>query len=384
MNGLKIFLILSALLGLPGVGFGVDKGEFPTTPATNDGQRWRIGYYEGGAHDNYYDYLRATAAGLMTLGWIESKPLPDIPNKDTQALWGWLATEAQGDYLEFMADGYYSAFWSHQERERLRQAIIDRLHSRGDTDLMIAMGTWAGKDLATDEHATPTIVMSTSDPIKSGIIDSVEDSGHDHIYARVDPRRYERQLRVFHDVIGFKRLGVAYEDTPDGRAYAAIDGVEKVAEERGFEIVRCFTRSDIADRRLAGESVIHCFENLVKRVDAIYITQQGGVNSATIPELVRITNKYRIPTFSQLGSEEVRYGFLMSLSRPSFRPVGLFLAAIMAKVMNGATPRRLNQLFEEAPYIALNLKTAELIGLYLYADVLAAADEIYRDIETPR
>ena len=93
--------------------------------------------------------------------------------------------------------------------------------------------------------------------------------------------------------------------------------------------------------------------------------------------------RYRVPTFSQAGSREVRYGFLMSISRPSFKPVGRFLAATVAKVLNGAQPRELNQLFEEAPSIAINLKTAEVIGLYLYADVLAAADEIYRDIESP-
>jgi hypothetical protein len=36
--------------------------------------------------------------------------------------------------------------------------------------------------------------------------------------------------------------------------------------------------------------------------------------------------------------------------------------------------------FKEVPNIAINLKTAEIVGLYLYADVLAAADEIYREI----
>jgi len=70
----------------------------------------------------------------------------------------------------------------------------------------------------------------------------------------------------------------------------------------------------------------------------------------------------------------------MSISRPSFKPVGRFLAATVAKVFNGVKPRRLMRLYEEVPSIAIILKTAELIGLYLYADVLAAADEIYRGI----
>lgn len=74
----------------------------------------------------------------------------------------------------------------------------------------------------------------------------------------------------------------------------------------------------------------------------------------------------------------------MSISREGgFVPVGRFLAISMAKIFNGAKPRQLNQVFEEGPTIAINLKTAEMIGLYLSAEVLAAADEMYREIVNP-
>lgn len=123
-----------------------------------------------------------------------------------------------------------------------------------------------------------------------------------------------------------------------------------------------------------------CFERLAGAADAIYVTQQGGVNRDSMPALVEIVNSRRVPTFAQWGSREVEAGFLMSMSRPSFRPVGMFLAATVARVLNGAKPRDLNQVFEEAVNIAINLKTAEVIGLYLYADLLAAANEIYSEI----
>ena len=113
------------------------------------------------------------------------------------------------------------------------------------------------------------------------------------------------------------------------------------------------------------------------------MTIQGGVNTESIPYLVEIANKNSIPTFSQLGSKEVQQGFLFSISRPGFKPAGLFLSATIAQVLNGAKPRQLKQVFEESPSIAINLKTAEIVGLYLYADILAAADTIYRDIKNP-
>ncbi|MEM7251194.1 MAG: ABC transporter substrate binding protein [Pseudomonadota bacterium] len=396
MEALKRFFLLSvsvfalSTLASPKVAYAegaetVPERVFSTSPRKNNGRAWRIGYYEGGFHGNYERYLRATVAGLMKLGWIKDADLPELKGRDTFPIWQWLAQNIKSEYVEFVEDAYYTANWDDAERQAKRSALVGRLKKDRDIDLIIAMGTWAGKDLASNDHSTPTIVMSSSDPVGSGIIASAGDSGFDHLHARVDPKRYERQVRVFHDVINFKRLGVAYEDSVVGKSYAAIDVVERVAAERGFEVVHCHTQSDIADQQLAGQSVVKCFEQLSRTVDAIYVTVQGGVNAETIPKLVKLANNHRIPTFSQLGSSEVKHGFLLSISRAGgFKPVGRFLAATVAKVFNHARPRELNQVFEDAPNIAINLKTAELVGLYLYAHVLAAADEIYRDISVPR
>ena len=262
--------------------------------------------------------------------------------------------------------------------------IVDRLNQKKDIDLMIAMGTWAGKDLANDTHTTPIMVLTASDAVGAGIIKSNKDSGFDHVHAHVDPSRYERQVRIFHDIVGYKKLGVAYEDTVDGRSYSSIETIEKVAADRKFDIVRCYTKSDIADQDLAGQSVIQCFEKIVKEVDAIYVTLQGGVNAKTVPKLVEVANSNRVPTFSQSGSDEVKNGFLLSISHASFKYVGLFHAETFAKVFNGAEPNQLNQVFEGPPKIAINLKTAEIIGFDPLMVLLGAADEMYDDISSPR
>jgi ABC-type uncharacterized transport system substrate-binding protein len=303
--------------------------------------------------------------------------------EETKQLWNWLATEAESKYLQFVKNAHYSANWDDKLREQTAAAVIKRLNRTRDIDLIIAMGTWAGQDLATNSHSTPTEVISASDPVASGIIKSVDDSGYDHVHAQIDPYRYERQLRVFHEMVGFKKMGICYEDTEAGRSYAAIDKVEKIAKERGFEIVRAFTKSDVADSKLAEESVKQAFRELAKRSDAIYVTVQGGVNYNSIPELVRISNTNQIPTFSQSGSEEVKYGFMASLSQAGFRYIGEFHADIIAKILNGAKPRQLPQLFEEPPKIAINLKSAEVIGFNPPVDILLAADEIFQEIQAP-
>ena len=361
-----------------------DRGTFITSPTPHGDQRWRIGYYEGGEYIDYQKVLMETVRGLMKLGWVERAEIPEQQGEQTHQLWKWLAANAKSDYIEFVADAHYSGNWDEATRERTITIMLDRLNGKGDIDLMIAMGTLAGKDLASDRHKTPTMVLSASDPISAGIVASVEDSGHEHVHAWVDPFRFERQIKVFHDIIGFQTLGVAYEDTVSGRSYAAIETIEKLSKERRFKIERCYTQSDISDSDIAEKSVLACFERFAKSVDAVYVTQQGGVNQRSIPDLARIANAHHIPTFSQAGSEEVKYGFLASLSQAGFKYVGEFHATTIAKVFNGARPNQLDQLFEEPPKIAINLETAEIIGFVPPLLLLGAADEIYQEIALPQ
>ena len=359
--------------------------DFSTTPKDNHGKKWNIGYYEGGEYIDYQKSLVATVYGLMDLGWIDKTTIPPslITGEQTKEIWNWLATDAKSKYLEFVKDAHYTSGWDKKEREKTAAAVNMRLSGKKDLDLIIAMGTWAGKDLSNDNHSTPTIVMSTSSALKAKIIKSIEDSGRDHVHARVDPYRFERQVRVFHDMIGFKKLGVIYEDTVDGRAMAAIDKIEKVAKERSFGIIKCFAVSDIADVEAREKAYLKCFRELSQKVDAIYVTVHGGVSKKTIPELVRIANANMIPTFAMSGgSRDVKKGILASLSRAQFNPVGMFYAQTIAKVFNGAIPRELAQVFESPPKIAINLKTAISIGYDPPVDILGAADEIFNEVES--
>ncbi len=357
--------------------------EFPTNPTTNNGEKWRIGYYEGGPYAVYPRVLRMTVTELMKMGWIEQAEIPPTEGPETDEIWNWLSHHAESDYIEFVEDAYYTANWDENLRQEIASNLLERLISPRDVDLMIAMGTWAGQDLSNEKHQVPSIVVGCSDPLGAGIIKDVEYSGYDYIHARLDPTVYQRQVRIFHNIVQFDKLGVAYTDTVAGRSYAALDSIKAVAQEKGFEIVPCYTKDDIPDQKAINESVKACFDTLGKKADAIYVTLQNGVNDQTIPELVEIAHSHRIPTFSQLGSSEVRYGFLMSLSREQFRYVCQFNAETIAKVLNGAMPGEISQINESPQTLAVNLKTAKIIGFEFQGDIWDAVDEVYHEIVTP-
>jgi len=199
----------------------------------------------------------------------------------------------------------------------------------------------------------------------------------------VDPTRYERQIRAFHDIIGFERLGVAFENTVEGRSYAAIGDIRKMAGERNFEIVECHIKGDDAPAEEGDAAMIKCARELAPKTDAFYIIGQSVVNPKTLPEILAAMNAYKIPTFSQRGSKEVRQGVLLSIAKPSARGFAKFHGETIAKIISGAKPRDLNQIYGASPKIAFNKAAAKLIDLEadVYLLISETADEVYEEIE---
>lgn len=357
---------------------------FPTTPRLNQGQKWRIGYLQGGDYNSYQQSLAAIAKGLMRLGWIKEAEVPAIENpKNTEILWQWLATEIESDYLTFLADARYDAGWQKEKRPAVQKELVNRLNTVKDIDLMLAMGTWAGQDLASPELTVPTIVGSTTDPIASGIIKSPEDSGYDQIHAKIDPDRHGRQVRMFHDIFNFAVLGIVYEESSEGRGFSAVDDVYKEAEKQNFRVEKCLAPFNGVTPTEAESSVINCYKELADKVQAVYIVRHPGVNLSTLPKILGPLLDKKIPTFAQGLSDEVRHGVLLSISLADFSYIGDFYAKTIAKILNGAKPRNLTQTFQNPPKIAINLKTAQLIGFDPSVDIVGAADEIFTEIATP-
>ena len=351
---------------------------FPVTPVKKpNGSKWRIAYFRSGEFKNYPLNIKAAIRGLETLGWLK---LPAaIPETLTgQALWRFLAQNTQSAYVELVADAFYEpGDFDAGLRPVIRDAIWKRLREKADVDLMIAMGTWAGQDMVALGVPVPTVVLSVSDPMGSGIIKSPWDSGHDNLNARVYPERYRRQVQIFNDIIPFRKLGLIYEDSLEGRTYSAIDDVRLVAERRGFAVAACEAPFSDLPPSLIEQKALDCYEKLAREVDAVYVTVHRGMSGDAITRAAEIFRQAKIPSFSMQGPDEVKAGILMSMAQADFSYIGLFHAETIARIFNGAQPRQLTQIWADPEKIALNLKTARLIGFDPPVDILLAADEVY-------
>lgn len=374
-----IFMVMVLALSFAGAVFAQN---FPVTPKHKaDGSKFRIAYLQGGPYFEYDQVFLAVVLQLRKLGWLESMNIPSRYTKDARGIYEFLSTNSKiSKYMEFSPDAFYDGNWKDELRLANKRKLIERLRKK-DIDLVFALGTWAGQDMKNmpPEFGIPVVVMDVSDALKAEIVDSNEDSGRDNLTARVDPLRYQRQIAMFHDIIGFTKLGMAYEDTIEGRSYAAITDVEAIAAERGFEIEKELHLGYVKSKDKAEAWLLKAIKRLSPKIDAFYITQQLAIDQNSLPKYLEILNKRGIPTFSQTGSTEVRNGALLSIATSGFKYVAEYHAKKIARILNGAKPRSLPILFEDPAKIAINLKTCQTIGFDPPVDILGAADEIFTE-----
>ncbi len=347
--------------------------------STNEGNKWRIGYCESQPYFEFDGTLYYIVKGLQELGWVaNTEGFKYTPfQEDTRTMWKWLSENDMGPYIEFVKDAYYDM----SEQPDTGEKVVKRLSEKKDIDLMIVNGTYAALNTANDKHSVPTLVFSTSNAVQSEIIKSPTDSGHKHVWAHVDPERFKRQVEIFYDIFKFKKVGLVYENSYR-KVFAAVDDVEEVSKERGFEIEHYYVDGPVDDNDYDRyiNDVIKAHKVLAEKVDAMYVTN-GAWKFSDLPKLLKPFYDKRIPVFSQAGSIEVRNGALMSIARANFLGIGRFGADKIARIFNGSLSGELSQVFEDTPNIAINMEAADKIGYRPTFEILLVADEIYTSIE---
>ncbi|HWR38976.1 MAG TPA: ABC transporter substrate binding protein [Patescibacteria group bacterium] len=352
---------------------------FSTAPRQKNGGKWRIGYYEAGPYPSYTLTFGNIVKALAKLGWLDNVDACPF-DSDSRTIWQWLGTHSVSQYLEFPPDAYYSYNDEEALHGPVRESLLRRLTETTDLDLMLALGTLAAQDLANDRHGVPVMVFSVSNAVKAGIVVSEEDSGRNHVWSHVEPDRYKRQVELFYDIFHFKKLGIVYEDTIAGRSYAALDDVEDLARERGFEIVRAFYDDSVLDPDLYHQNLLEAYRQVATEADAFYLTPYTRLQNERLGDILTPLVAKKLPTLSW-SVRLVPHGVLMAVALADFEYIGAFDAENIARVLNGARPRSLNQIFISPPSIVLNLEAADRIRYVPPFPILLAADKIYLKIE---
>ena len=174
---------------------------------------------------------------------------------------------------------------------------------------------------------------------------------------------------------------MVYEDSDAARVYSAVNEVESLAQEKGFEIVRYHVKEPLSPEEYPGyyQEVQAAYNKLAPQVDAVYITI-ASLESEKLPVLFQPFYEHKVPIFSQLGNIEVENGALITVSVMDEINIGRFGADNISKCLLGAKPRDLEQSFQSAPKISLNAEVADKIGFKLPFELAIVVDEVYQTI----
>lgn len=336
--------------------------------------------------DDYYEYFEAFTEiyrGFEALGWIKDT---DILRKKLHNMNDTLIEDLQNydysDYIEFKPEYYYSFKADEKNAEDKRfKKLVEKIKNN-EVDLVISLGTMATQILLSQPgYKSATLMDAITDPIGSGLVKSIQDSGQDNLTARIDTDQYLRQVKLFYDVVNFKKMGIIYENSENGRSYAAVDYVEKIAKEKNFEIIRdngALAEPSEEELQKGYRMYLEAMDRVCPKSDAVFLGVSGGLEDANMPNVVKRLVKYKIPSFTMEGSYMVRKGAMIGVSG---KEMGMYDAVKAVKILNGVKPRELSQKYEKMPKISLNLKMAELIGYDIPVDIIKSADEIYNTIE---
>lgn len=353
-----------------------------TEPSTKkDGGKYRIAYVD------YDEYLPASQqlyyilSGLRSMGWITCEEFPfQADTMSTEEMIHALAEMDLGEYIEFCEDAFY--YLDYDEEEEVQKGLYYHAVEKKDIDLVLVFGTSAGKMVKDMNLPIPMVNFSATDPVASGIIESsAGGSGRDNVWAQVEPSMPLRQLKYYHSIKPFDRLGiVVYGD----ETVSGVPDIEQASREVGFELVKYNLQEVNRETEEESEEYYKTVEQKFRElctedIDAFFLTV-GLINDLErLPECLSVFYEKKIPVYVMDDTNTVKNGALLIISTYDFENVGYFIADAMAQILNGAVAGDLPCVYTSSPYICLNYDVAKQISYPLDIKFLMACDEIYTD-----
>jgi putative ABC transport system substrate-binding protein len=276
--------------------------------------------------------------------------------------------EPIGPYREALADLGYFEGRNIQIEVRSAQGQDTRLPElaeelvRSGVDVIIAVQTPAANAAKNATRDIPIIVMA-GDPIATGLISNLARPGSNLTgLSATAAEAAAKSLELIAEVLpGARRVGVlGNADDPFMKPF--FEQIERAAAGVGLEVHQTTVRGS--------DELTGAFAAIAReRADAVII--QG---SLPVKLTVDLAIKYQLPSLSTQKSA-VQAGILMSYSA-SLVERGRAIASYVDKILKGAKAADLPVQQPTIYELAINLKTAKLLGLNVPPLLLARADEV--------
>ncbi|MDD5698368.1 MAG: ABC transporter substrate binding protein [Victivallaceae bacterium] len=346
----------------------------------NNGRKWKLGYLQGGDLKSYDSSFRNLITRLAELGWLEPVDWSELPPRsNVREAWNFLARNMHSKYLRIETEHFWSADWNRDRRKIIRKQVLPALRKK-KVDLMLAMGIWAGHDLANNLHSTPTVYFGPSFSVEKSF--QHDPAVYGHIYL---PRHSDfilRQVRLFKRITDFKTLGVVYVGTEEGRFLANLELLKRISRTENFSLVTIkispYT-SFISGQNL--QDYIDAHKKISSLADAMWITSWFMNNPVTARRLLAPLVARKIPTWYPHGEHGIVNGAVFGLIHNP-RIQARRYADVIVQIFHGVKPTSLIADLPVDNQLVMNYAAASKIGFNVPGNLLAAAHKAYLTINT--
>jgi putative ABC transport system substrate-binding protein len=237
-----------------------------------------------------------------------------------------------------------------------------------NVDLILSLTTPATKaaQQATASTDIPVVFVPVTDPVGAGIVDSLTKPGGNTTgitYTSQEGRRLEWLIQIDPTI---EQVYIVY-NPEDQSPVLALETVSETATQLGIELI---TR-----QASTTEEAAVAFENIPEEADAIFFLPDSVVN-ARITEWLEMAAQLKLPTSGSntaLAEDGTLTAYGIDLTVSTRQEAARLADQILRGIKPGDLPVEMAEF-----YLAINLKTAEAIGLDIPDEILLQADIIIR------
>ncbi len=336
----------------------------------------RIAYVENGNYIDHNLILQETVKWLGNIGIIENERAKLPISATNKELWQWLAQNAGGDKVEFVADAFYSANWNSTLLRNKIKELRNRIITNDDIDLVFTFGTNVGVTISRRIPQVNVMNFTMTDPS----LEQIKSVG-ENMFSKDVPSRDLQQIDLFQQIFDFKSLGICYEDSAAGRQEINYEQIIQASQLYNFALVEGKIDDFNDDLEANINSLKQCYTNLASKVEAIYLTSNIdttlGNSIHFLPEILKPLIDHKIPSFAQNGKQDVAYGALLGIVPASFDDLGYFEAGILRQIINGKKPNDIDKIYDGELNLAINLDMAKQIEWAVPLEILSNTEKVY-------
>lgn len=249
--------------------------------------------------------------------------------------------------------------------DKLDGMAKDLVNAKVDLIFSISTPATQAAQRATASNRTPVVFGVLTDPIGAGVVTSLAQPGGNITGVTFGPQEVQRLEWLTKISPGVKRIYIIYNPN-DSSAKLALKTVNATAARLNLEIVT---------REAANpDDITAALNDFPENIDAVYLLPDSQTEKR-LADILAVANAHHIAS-SLANVDLVEKGALYSYAM-KLGPTGKQAARLADQILTGIKPADLPVETTEF-FLAINLKTAQSIGLTIPDNILSQADMIYR------